>query len=1022
MNRNYKVIWNNALNCFTAVAEYAKARGKSSKSSVSSNARINTTSKHSSTGILRSSAIGIGMMVAGFGIQANAAPPVPLCVGMTSVECGINANANPYYAIAIGKHAQADGVLSTAVGTHARSKGVASSAFGAGAFATEHGSVALGAGSRTDSAATSEKVMTVGGETYKIAGNVLYHNNTLMPGAQVSVGSAGFERQIKNVAGGKVSKTSTDAVNGSQLHATNTTINRGIKFNVNDTHKKTFALGEEIKFDTDANLTTTPLSTNDGIKLALNDVVNIGTKNPVKINGKKGTVSGLTNTTFDETKTYKNGLAATQEQLSQVNTDINTTINRGIKFNVNDTHKKTFALGEEIKFDTDANLTTTPLSTNDGIKLALNDVVNIGTKNPVKINGKKGTVSGLTNTTFDETKTYKNGLAATQEQLSQVNTDINTTINRGIKFNVNDTHKKTFALGEEIKFDTDANLTTTPLSTNDGIKLALNDVVNIGTKNPVKINGKKGTVSGLTNTTFDETKTYKNGLAATQEQLSQVNSNINSTIGQGLSFTGDNTNVIVKRQLGETLSIKGGATELTDNNIGVVADADGNLNVKLAENIDLGENGRFMIGNTLMNQDGFTFISQGSVDKTVMLSSSGLNNGGNKIINVAAGEDDMDAVNVEQLNAVKNSADTANKGWDISAQGGNVSTVKPTDTVDFNSKDTNIAVSKDASSHDISFELNKELVIESVKAGDSFLDTNGLTIDGGPTFTKTKVDVAGNKITSVADGTVAADSKDAVNGGQLHDVVTSIEEGSIVINQKIETNTTNIQNNADKLTAGLNFGADNGNNINKPIGDDSVLGFVGGNNITTTTVGSSIRFDLNGNINVDSVTTGSVVAGNTTINNNGVTIAGGPSMTVDGINAGGKVITGVADGVKDTDAVNRGQLNNQFDTIDRLINSELANMDSKLDDRVNSLGYRIDDVEDDANAGISAAMAMSSLPQAYIPGKSMIGGGIASYNGESAVAIGVSRVSDNGRWVMKINGTADTQGNAGGAIGAGFHF
>ncbi len=840
MNRNYKVIWNNALNCFTAVAEYAKARGKSSKSSVSSNARINTTSKHSSTGILRSSAIGIGMMVAGFGIQANAAPPVPLCVGMTSVECGINANANPYYAIAIGKHAQADGVLSTAVGTHARSKGVASSAFGAGAFATEHGSVAFGAGSRTDSAATSEKVMTVGGETYKIAGNVLYHNNTLMPGAQVSVGSAGFERQIKNVAGGKVSKTSTDAVNGSQLHATNTTINRGIKFNVNDTHKKTFALGEEIKLDTDANLTTTPLSTNDGIKLALNDVVNIGTAQPITI---------------------------------------------------------------------------------------------------------------------------------------------------------------------------------------DGIE---------------------GTISGLTNTKFDETKTYKNGLAATQEQLSQVNSNINSTIGQGLNFTGDDTTVIVNRELGDTLSIKGGATELTENNIGVVADADGNLNVKLAENIDLGENGRFMIGNTLINQDGFTFISQGSVDKTVMLSSSGLNNGGNKIINVAAGEDDMDAVNVEQLNAVKNSADTANKGWDISAQGGNVSTVKPTDTVDFSSKDTNIAVSKDASSHDISFELNKDLGLDSATFGNVVISANGLN-NGG------------NKITNVGNGTVAAGSSDAITGDQLNStadsitnviggnavnnggVITttdiggtgqntidgaigSIQQGVTNTNAQVTTNTTNIANNTNRLDGGLNFGADNGNNINKPIGDDSVLGFVGGNNITTTTVGSSIRFDLNGNINVDSVTTGSVVAGNTTVNNNGVTIAGGPSMTVDGINMRDKVITGVADGVKDTDAVNRGQLNNQFDTIDRLINSELANMDSKLDDRVNSLGYRIDDVEDDANAGISAAMAMSSLPQAYIPGKSMIGGGIASYNGESAVAIGVSRVSDNGRWVMKINGTADTQGNAGGAIGAGFHF
>ena len=134
-----------------------------------------------------------------------------------------------------------------------------------------------------------------------------------------------------------------------------------------------------------------------------------------------------------------------------------------------------------------------------------------------------------------------------------------------------------------------------------------------------------------------------------------------------------------------------------------------------------------------------------------------------------------------------------------------------------------------------------------------------------------------------------------------------------------------------------------------------------------------------------------------------------------GLDNGGNTITNVANGENKFDAVNFGQLN---DTIDRVVSSEIAN----LDRNINDLGYRIDDVEDDANAGISAAMAMSSLPQAYIPGKSMIGGGIASYNGESAVAIGVSRVSDNGRWVMKINGTADTQGNAGGAIGAGFHF
>ncbi|MDN3399744.1 ESPR domain-containing protein [Psychrobacter sp. APC 3426] len=72
MNRIYKVIWNEALNCFTAVGEYAKARGKSSKSSVSANATINTTSNASSINRLRLSAIGIGLIAAGFGLQANA--------------------------------------------------------------------------------------------------------------------------------------------------------------------------------------------------------------------------------------------------------------------------------------------------------------------------------------------------------------------------------------------------------------------------------------------------------------------------------------------------------------------------------------------------------------------------------------------------------------------------------------------------------------------------------------------------------------------------------------------------------------------------------------------------------------------------------------------------------------------------------------------------------------------------------------------------------------------------------------
>uniref|UniRef100_UPI002595055D YadA family autotransporter adhesin n=1 Tax=uncultured Psychrobacter sp. TaxID=259303 RepID=UPI002595055D len=366
------------------------------------------------------------------------------------------------------------------------------------------------------------------------------------------------------------------------------------------------------------------------------------------------------------------------------------------------------------------------------------------------------------------------------------------------------------------------------------------------------------------------------------------------------------------------------------------------------------------------------------------------NNVYRQVTGVAAGTADSDAVNVSQLKAVSDALG-----------------------------DSNEALSNAAVQYD--------------KNPDDTVNKGSITLGGA----------AGTTITNVKGGSIAAGSTDAINGGQLHnlgsdvagiiggdatydangnltasniggtgkgnisDAIASINQGNAQANEDIQVNADNIQANTDRLDTGLSFGADTGDNINKPIGDSSALKFEGGNNITTSATGDGIKFDLNGNISVDSVTADSVTTGNTTVSNNGITIKDGPSMTTGGINAGDKTITGVADGIEVNDAVNLGQLNA---------------LDGKLSNSVNELGYKINEVEDDANAGISAAMAMSSLPQAYIPGKSMVGGGIATYNGQSAVAIGVSKVSDNGRWVIKVNGTADTQGNAGGAVGAGFHF
>ncbi|WP_367111392.1 YadA-like family protein [uncultured Psychrobacter sp.] len=401
--------------------------------------------------------------------------------------------------------------------------------------------------------------------------------------------------------------------------------------------------------------------------------------------------------------------------------------------------------------------------------------------------------------------------------------------------------------------------------------------------------------------------------------------------------------------------------------------------------------------------------------------------GNRQIAGVAAGTANTDALNVGQLGSVLGGNTTVADNGQINANlnvGGNqYNTVQ----------DALTAVNTQTG------QLN-DAAVQYDRDADGSVNQNQITLGGG---------AEGTLITNVQNGNVAPGSRDAINGGQLNDTadsiagviggnatntggvitatniggtgastidgaISSIQQNNASTNAAVSNNTANIasnssdiQDNTGRLNAGLNFSADSGATINQPIGDNSAISFVGSDNITTTASDSGIQFDLNGNINVDTVSAASITTGNTTVNNSGVTIQDGPSMTTNGINAGNQVVTGVADGVEVNDAVNFGQL---------------SALDRRLNDNVSALGYKINEVEDEANAGISAAMAMSSLPQAYIPGKSMVGGGIASYNGESAVAVGVSKVSDNGRWVIKANGTADTQGNAGGAIGAGFHF
>ena len=272
---------------------------------------------------------------------------------------------------------------------------------------------------------------------------------------------------------------------------------------------------------------------------------------------------------------------------------------------------------------------------------------------------------------------------------------------------------------------------------------------------------------------------------------------------------------------------------------------------------------------------------------------------------------------------------------------------------------------------------------------------------GNPTSTPSnKVNLVGGDATkpvtlgNVADGTVAAGSKEAVNGSQLH-----------ATNQ-------NVANNATNIAKGINFGGTTGSN-NYRLGD--TINVKGDSNITSTTVAGGAQLALNPNLNVTSVTTTDAAGNKTVTNGSGVTItpaSGNPvSLTTGGLNNGGNKITNVAAGTAGTDAVNVSQLNQALGSITGVNTANFTALENK-----------VNEVAADAKAGTAAAMAVAGLPQAYLPGKSMMAVGGSVYRGESGYAIGYSTISDGGNWIVKGTATGNSRGHYGATAAVGYQW
>ena len=828
-------------------------------------------------------------------------------------------NADNAYAVGSNSMVSADGAM--VLGNSASVTAKNGMALGSNTKVTNENAVAIGAGSET-AAAVATPSATINGTTHNFAG--------VNPASTVSVGKAGSERTITNVAAGRILGTSTDAINGSQLYAVTSEMDKGVayagdvKAAAAAANKFTRKLGEQTNIVGGVTDTSKLADGNIGVVSNGTDTLNIKLAKDVKVDSVTTGNTVINNnglTVGGKTYVTNNGINANNQTITNVASGGNTTTNaanigdvqtavnnavtnvtntltaKGLDFEGNDgaANKVHRNLGTKLTVKGGLADVTTGVSgknlgvkknaAGDGLDLVMSEKpefkeVTAGTgTNKVVINDNGVHVGG---------KTYINnsGLNANNQRITNVATGTAGTD----AVNVDQLNA---AIGGTAKATTvkakDANVTVTKgTSAETGGReytVGLGNVVTVGQTHPVTVNGDAGTVNGLTNTTWDiDNPTVVHGQAATEDQLKTVSdgvktnktnitknandiTNINTTIGKGLNFGGD-SGADINKKLGDKLEIKGGASaDLTDGNIGVVSDG-AKLNVKLKKDVDLGPNGSLTInGKTYVNKDG-------------------LNANGQKITNVADGTVNSDAVNFGQLK------DAVAAGKTILKDGKNT-TVEGEGTVanpyKVNVNDDLVLGRKGADGKDGSIGVNGKdgsAVVINGKDGSIGLNgkdgANGLTIKGGDG----KPGVDGTNITRLI-----IEEKD----GKKHDIAT--------------------------LDDGMKYGGDTGAVIKKKLNEQvNVVGGIRDESKLTTDDNIGVVSDGTNNLKVRLAKAlkglESITAGDTFINNNGITISNGAagntvSLTKNGLDNGGNKITNVAAGdvsANSTDAVNGSQL------------------------------------------------------------------------------------------------------------------
>ncbi|MCG3880345.1 ESPR-type extended signal peptide-containing protein, partial [Psychrobacter sp. Ps6] len=886
MNRIYKVIWNEALNCFTAVGEYAKGRGKSSKSSVSSNATINTTSNVSAIKTLRLSAMGLGLLAAGFGMQANATGSENHHDGDYSHSHGSHGvhthtsgnnshnssgQGNPSSSIAL----KFEGDNATTI---TRTNGETLNILGGATGTLTNGNIGVFGIGDTLTVKLAQKI-DLGTDGSLKMGDTLVDNSGIKITASsaannVTLSSSGLNNggnQITNVASGVGNDSNAAnigdlnnavAANKTKYYSVNSTA-VGNANNDGATGPNAMAMGgnasatggQAIAIGSGQSGQNTVASGQQSIAIGAN-VVSKG-HSSIAVGGDD---------LDDASKANIDGTSVSTLNGGDVNTTFFSYTGRDLvetpryKINTESGGAASIAIGAKA-------LSEGALSTAIGVQSSSSGVASsafgIGASASEKgsvalgagsVANVAGGVAGYVPTGVSTAGAMV--ITNTQSGANSGAVSIGSSIEGGTRQIVNvaaGTNDSDAVNVSQLKaLDTVVAGIDFPIRSSNAQPYTTSvtgaDALAVGSN--ANANGSNSTVVGENafgnaNATVigEGARSSFNGFAGGQDAKAGVNS---VAIGQRA------TNGTASRAVAIGYEAKATANDTVALGLDAQAPAVGGValgkgsRANALNSVALGQNSIAVV------QSGASFLTNVAADADNGTVSVGAVGSERRIVNVAGGSADTDAVNVSQLKVV---TETANRGWDISAQGDSAtaSTVEPSDSVDFNSKNSNITVSKTANSNDVSFELNNDLDLGnngSVSTGNIFggtqvnrfgmatgglamggvttvsgvgvtvtgtnplsnatLTSDGLSLINGPSITKSNGINAGNKkVVNVADGVSA---KDAVNVSQLNSASaaarTKVVKGTNVASVDFSTDSITGQDvytvnaNASKTSAG----------------------------------------------------------------------------------------------------------------------------------------------------------------------------------------------------------------------------